>query len=157
MIERNDAADHAARLAHREIDHARAHRDRRALHLRHEAGIEIDLRGGDGRVHHHLVHRIAAIGGVDHRQFVGMLAQHVGDALEEARALERRRIAPAVEGFLRRADRGIDIGGAAIGDGPSDFAGAGIDRVDIGGRISACAMRRRRTRRDARADGAVRP
>ena len=79
MIERNDAADHAARLAHGEIDHARAHRDRRALHLRHQAGVEIDLRGGDSGVHHHLVHRIAAIGGVDQREFVGVLAQHIGD------------------------------------------------------------------------------
>jgi hypothetical protein len=45
-----------------------------------------------------------------------VLAQHVGDALEQPRAFEWRRVAPAVEGFLRRTDGGIDIGGAAIGD-----------------------------------------
>ena len=82
MIERDDAADDAARLAHGEIHHTRAHRDRGALHFGDEAGVEVDLRRGDGRVHHHLMNRIAAIGGVDHGEFVGVLAQYVGDALE---------------------------------------------------------------------------
>ena len=54
MIERNDAADDAARLAHREIHHVRSHRDRRAFHLGDEAGVEFDLGGGDCRVAHHL-------------------------------------------------------------------------------------------------------
>ena len=131
MIERNDAADDPARLAHREIDHARTHGDRRAFHLRHQAGVKLDLRGGDGGVHHHLTHRIATVGGVDQRQFLGALAQHIGDALKEPRALERRRVAPTIEGFLRRADRGIDVVCAAIGDGAERLARAGIDRVDM--------------------------
>ena len=129
MVERNDAADDAARLAHREIDHARAHRDRRAFHLGDEAGVEFDLRRGDGRVAHHLGIGIAAIGGVDHRQFLGVLAQHIGDALQKPRAFERRRIAPSREGRLGRIHRGVDIGRAAIGDRPERFTGAGIDGV----------------------------
>ena len=129
MIERNDAADHAARFAHREIHHARSHRDRRAFHFGDEAGIEFDLRRGDGRVLDHLGKRIAAIGGVDQRQFLGVVAQHIGDALEEPRAFERRRIAPGRERRLGRAHRGVDIGRAAIGDRAEQFTGAGIDGV----------------------------
>src|SRR5580693_10687339 len=47
MIERNDAAYDAARLAHGEVHDTRTHRDRGALHFRHEAGVKLDLRGGD--------------------------------------------------------------------------------------------------------------
>ena len=131
MVERDDAPDYAARLAHREIDDARSHRDRGAFHLRHQAGVEVDLRRRNGRIHDHLVHRIAAIGGVDHRQLLGVLAQHVGDTLEQPRALEWRRVAPAVEGLFGRADRGLDIRGVAIGEGTKRLAGARIDRIDI--------------------------
>ena len=129
MVERNDAADDAARLAHREIDHVRAHRDRRAFHFGHEAGVEFDLRRGDRGVAHHLGIGIAAIGGVDHRQFLGVLAQHIGDALEQARTLERRRVAPGRERGLGRIHRGVDIGGAAIGHRPERLGRSGIDGV----------------------------
>ena len=116
MIERNDAADDAARLAHGEVHHTWAHRDRGAFHFRHQAGVKLDLRSGDGCVHHHLMHGIAAVGGVDHREFVGVFPQDRGDALEQARALERRRVAPAVERLLRRLHGSVDVVGAAIGE-----------------------------------------
>jgi hypothetical protein len=77
------------------------------------------------------VHRIAAVGGVDHGELVGVLAQHRGDALEQPRALERRRVAPAVERLLGRLYGGIDVVGAAVGDRAERFAGAGIDGVDV--------------------------
>ncbi len=131
VVERNDAADDAARLAHREVHHARSHRDRGAFHLGDEAGIELDLRRGDGGVLDHLGERIAAIGGVDQRQFLGVVAQHSGDALQQPRPLERRRVAPGRERRLGRAHRGIDIGCAAIGDRAERFTGAGIDRVGV--------------------------
>jgi hypothetical protein len=87
--------------------------------------------GSDGGVLDHLGERIAAIGGVDQRQFLGVVAQHVGDAFEEPRALERRGVAPGREGGLGRGDGGIDIGRAAICDRTERFTGAGIDGVGI--------------------------
>ena len=77
----------------------------------------------------HLGEGIAAIGGVDHRQFLGVLAQHIGDALEHPRAFERRRVAPGRERRLGGGHRGVDIGCAAIGDRAERFTGAGIDGV----------------------------
>ena len=47
--------------------------------------------------------------------------------LEEARALERQGVAPAVERFLGRLHGGVDVVGAAVGDRAERLARAGID------------------------------
>jgi len=62
------------------------------------------------------MHRIAAVGGVDHRQLVGILAQDRGDALEDTRAFERWRVAPTVERLLGHLHRRVDVVGAAISE-----------------------------------------
>jgi hypothetical protein len=131
MVERDDAPDHATRLAHREVDNIGAHRDRGALHLGDEAREELDLRRRDLRVGEHLLDRIAAIGGIDHGEFAGVLAQDLRDPLEDARALQRRHAPPFAERGFGRRDRGIHVGRAAIRDLAERFTGAGIDGVGV--------------------------
>ena len=109
MIERNDAPDHAEGLAHGEVHRVRPHRDRGALHLGHEAGVEIELRRARLRVAHHLGVRVAAVGGVDHGKLVAVLAQDVGDGAQHLRAFERRHTAPVAERGLSRGDGGFGI------------------------------------------------
>ena len=112
----------------------RPHRDRRALHLGDEAGEELHLRRRHHGVADHLGDRIAAVGGVDHRELLRMLAQHRRNALEHLGALERQHVAPVLECGLRGGDRRIDVGGAASATLPSDFARARIDRVGLAAR-----------------------
>ena len=102
----------------------------------------------------HLAHRIAAIGGVDHREFAGIVAQHCATRFRILRALERRHAPPFLEAGRGRGDGGLGVGGAAIGDLAEALAGAGIDACRHSGRSSARAMRRRNRRRDAPAASA---
>src|SRR3984885_3957697 len=106
-----------------------AHWDRRAFHLGDEASVEFNLRRGDRRVAHHFGIGVAAIGGVDHRQLFGVLAQDIGDAFEQSRPFERRRVAPRRGCRLGRAHRRADIVGATFRDRTERFTGAGIDRI----------------------------
>jgi hypothetical protein len=55
-----------------------------------------------------------------------VLAQDRGDALEHARAFERRHVAPFGERRLGGIDGGIDVVGAAIGDRPSELPVPGL-------------------------------
>ena len=89
------------------------------------------LRGRDHGVAHHLAHRIAAIGGVDHGQFVGIVAQHLRDAPQDLGALERQHAPPFLERRGGRGDRGVDVGCAAIGDLAEDSRRYRADAVGI--------------------------
>ena len=60
--------------------------------------------------------RIAAVGGIDHRELLRVLAQHLGDALEHLGALERQHVAPFLECGLGGGHRRIDVGGAGVRD-----------------------------------------
>ena len=131
MVERNDTSDHAHRLAHREIHRIGPHRNGVALHLGDKAGEEIELRRRDHGVAHHFTHRIAAIGGIDHRKLAGIVAQHLCDALQDLRALERQHAPPFLEGRGCRSDSRFRVGRAAIGDFAKAFAGAGRDAFGI--------------------------
>ena len=84
----------------------------------------------------HLGDRIAAVGGVDHRQLLRVLAQHLGDrgaaCLARSSGSTWRQL---LEGGLGRRDRGIHVGRARIGDLAERLAGAGIDRVGLAARL----------------------
>ena len=60
--------------------------------------------------------RIAAVGGIDHREFAGVLTQHFGDAPQHLGALERQHVPPLLECGFCGSNRGVDIGGAGICD-----------------------------------------
>ena len=139
MVERDDAADHAERLAHREVDHVRSHRDRRALHLGDEAGEELDLRRGDRRVADHLRDRVAAVGGIDHRELVGVAAQDRAIRRRICARSQRRHVAPFREGRLRPLRPRHRCRRRRIGDLAERCPGAGIDGVGDSGRdFGAC-------------------
>ena len=134
MIERNDAADHAQGLADGEVDDVRTHRDRCALHLGHEAGKELHLGGGDHRIADHLLDGIAAVGGVDHRELVGILAQDFAASPQDFCTLERQHMPPFGECGLCHGHRRIDVLGAGVGDLTERLSRAGVDRVGVAAR-----------------------
>jgi hypothetical protein len=109
MVERNDPADHAERLAHGKVQCVRTHRDRRSFHLGDKAGIEIELRRARLGVAHHLGIGVAAIGGVDHGEFLAIPAQHLGNRPKHLGAIERGHAPPFPERGLRRRDRGLRV------------------------------------------------
>ena len=131
MIERDDTADHAKRLAHREIDRVRPHRDRGALHFGDQAGVEIELRGAHLGIAHHLGVRIAAIGGVDHGELVAILAQHVGDGAQHLGAFERRQAPPFGKGSFGGGDGGLRVGRRAVDHLTQRLACSRADAVDV--------------------------
>ena len=56
---------------------------------------------------------LAVLGG-DHRgEFVAVLVEQTEELVHDARAADRRRVGPAVEGLLRDDDRGVHVGGRA--------------------------------------------
>ena len=128
-------ADHAARLAHREVDHVRAHRDRRALHLGDEAGVELDLRGADHRVADHLVRRVAAVGRIDHRQLLAVLAHDLGDAPSIRARSSGSTLRHSANAAFAAATAASTSAAPASATGPT-IPGAGIDvsawRPDFG-------------------------
>ena len=130
MIERDDAADDAQRFADGEIDHVRAHRNRRALHLGDKSREKLHLRGRDHGVADHFLDRIAAVGGIDHGKFVGVLTQDFRDTPQDFGALERQRAPPLRERRFSSRDGGIDILGAGVGDLAKRLSRAGADRID---------------------------
>ena len=96
-----------------------------------KSGEEIELRRRDHGVAHHLAHRIAAIGGIDHRELAGIVAQHLRDAFEDFRALKRQHAPPFLERGRGRGNRGFGVGRAAIGDFAQALAGAGRERIRV--------------------------
>jgi hypothetical protein len=135
MVERNDAPDHAERLAHGEVHGVRTHRDRGALHFGDEAGVEVELGRADLGIAHHLGIGIAAIGGIDHRELVAVLAQHVGDGAQHLGTLERRHAPPLAERGLGRRNGGFRIRHSAVHHLAEALAGAGADGLDVAPRF----------------------
>ena len=111
-----------ARLAHREIDRIRPHRDRVALHFGDEPGEELHLGCRDHHVALHLGIGIATIGRIEHGKVAAVAAQHLGHGFEDPGALQWRDFAPRLETCSRCRDRRIDIGRIRIGDGAEQLA-----------------------------------
>lgn len=130
MVERNDTADNAQGLADGEIDHVRTHRNGSAFHFRDKAREEFHLGGGDHRVADHFLDWVAAVGGIDHREFVGVLAQNFRNPPQDFCPFERQHTAPFRKRGFRRGHGGIDILGPGIGNLSERLARAGADRVD---------------------------
>jgi hypothetical protein len=70
------------------------------------------LRGCDHGGADHFLDRIAAVSGIDHGKFVGVLTQDFRDPSQDFGALERQRAPPLRERRFRCRDRGIDILGS---------------------------------------------
>ena len=70
--------------------------------------------------------RIAAVGGIDHREFIGILAQDFRDPPQNLGALERQHAPPFLECGFRGRHRGVDIVGAASATLPSDWPVPGL-------------------------------
>ena len=62
--------------------------------------------------------RIAAIHRIEQRQLIAMLADHRGDFLHDARALERRHAPPGGEAGFAGGDGGLGISASATGATP---------------------------------------
>jgi hypothetical protein len=130
MIEGDNAADDAQRFAHGEIDDIRAHRNRYTLHFRYKAGEEFHLRCRDHRVADHFFDGIAAICGVDHCQFIGVLAQDLRDPPQNLRALERQHAPPFHECDLCRGDGSVNVVGTGFCDLAQRLSSARADRFN---------------------------
>ena len=89
---------------------------------------------------------IAAVGGIDHRQFVGVLAQDLRDPPQDFGALERQHAPPFRECRLCRGDRSIDVVGAGFGDLAERLSSAGADRIDKAAGLRLVPARRRNRR-----------
>jgi hypothetical protein len=109
MIERNNPSHDAQRLADGEIHHVRPHRNRSAFHLCDETGEKLHLGCGDHRVAGHFLDGIAAVGGINHREFVGVLAQNFRYPPQDLCALQRKYASPFVESGFCRSDSDINV------------------------------------------------
>ncbi len=129
MVIGDDARANAERLAHRQVHHAVAHRDGLALHFGHEPREVIPLRRRRAGIPHHLAHRVAAVGGVQHGQFLGVGAQLRRDLFHQGGALERLHRAPRPVGPVRRLDRSVHVLCIGFRAGTQASARRGIQRV----------------------------
>src|SRR6478735_1556051 len=55
-----------------------------------------------------------AISGIDHREFIAILAQHVGDRAQHLRPFERQHAPPLAESGLGRGDGRLRVGRRAV-------------------------------------------
>ncbi len=124
MVERVDARDHAQRLAQRVVQHAGAHRDRAASDFADQAGEVFHAGGADSRVVYHLGDRIAAVGGVDEREFASVPEEQRRDLAQDLccmgcahRAIDVLRSGP--RDFAQRLPRrgAPNVGPSALGSG----------------------------------------
>ncbi len=137
-----DAADDPDRLA---PDHRRVALDvlagRLALEVAGGAGEEAEVVGRE----RHLVarghERLADVHRLELRELLGVLVHHVGELVEELRALLRRLLEPLRRGGLRRLDRAVDVLGAAARHLGDRLAGRGRDHLHrlAGGRVGELA------------------
>ena len=109
VVEREDPCDGAERLPERVVQRAVRGRDGLALDLKHQSREIVQLGGRDLRVHLHCTHGIAAVGGVQQRQFPRMQPHAARGLPQQRRALQGRGLGPGREGGLRRGDRGVDL------------------------------------------------
>jgi len=111
-VERRDARDDAERLARRPVVHAR--RDLFgvvALQQLRNAACEFDHVDAARHFTLRIREDLAVLGGDDRGEFVAMLVHQFEELQHDARAADRRRVAPGRERGFRARDGCIDIGG----------------------------------------------
>ena len=129
-VPRRERRAHADRLAQHQLAHVgQPRRDHSAVDPAALLGVPVAVVGAAGDFAHRLGERLALVERDVACDRLGALAGQVGDAAQDAAALERRGVPPGLERALRGRERAVEVGRVRVRQAADRLAGRRVEHV----------------------------